>query len=152
MVDYFMKKAILEAGKAYDLDEVPVGAVIVKDGKIIGKGFNQKETSKDATKHAEIVAIKEACKALDSWRLTGCSMYVTLEPCAMCAGALVNSRIDSLVIGARDLKTGACGSVFNIVDDERLNHRIDVKFGVMEDECSIILKEFFKKLRSEKND
>ncbi|SHI42533.1 tRNA-adenosine deaminase [Dethiosulfatibacter aminovorans DSM 17477] len=152
MVDYFMKKAILEAEKAYDMDEVPVGAVVVKDGKIIGRGFNQKELAKDATKHAEILAINEACKTLNAWRLTGCTMYVTLEPCAMCAGALVNSRIDNLIIGARDPKTGACGSVFNIVNEEKLNHGINVEFGVMEDECSTMLKDFFKKLRSRDDD
>lgn len=152
MVDYFMKKAILEAEKAYDIEEVPVGAVIVKDGKIVGKGYNRKEIDKDATKHAEIMAINEACKALDTWRLTGCTMYVTLEPCAMCAGALVNSRMENLIIGAREPKTGACGSVFNLVNEEKLNHSVNVKFGVMEDECSTILKEFFKKLRSKDND
>lgn len=152
MKDYFMNKAILEAEKAYDMEEVPVGAVVVKDGKIIGKGFNQKESAKDATKHAEILAINEACKTLDTWRLTGCTMYVTLEPCAMCAGALVNSRIENLIIGASDPKTGACGSIFNIVNEEKLNHRVKVKFGVMEDECSIMLKEFFRNLRSKDND
>jgi tRNA(adenine34) deaminase len=152
MKDYFMNKAILEAEKAYDMEEVPVGAVVVKDGKIIGKGFNQKESAKDATKHAEILAINEACKTLDTWRLTGCTMYVTLEPCAMCAGALVNSRIDKLIIGATDPKTGACGSIFNIVNEEKLNHRVKVKFGVMEDECSTMLKEFFRNLRSKDND
>jgi tRNA(adenine34) deaminase len=152
MKDYFMNKAILEAEKAYDMEEVPVGAVVVKDGKIIGKGFNQKESAKDATKHAEILAINEACKTLDTWRLTGCTMYVTLEPCAMCAGALVNSRIENLIIGATDPKTGACGSIFNIVNEEKLNHRVKVKFGVMEDECSTMLKEFFKNLRSKDND
>lgn len=152
MVDYFMKKAILEAEKAYDMDEVPVGAVVVKDGKIIGRGFNQKELAKDATKHAEMMAINEACKTLNAWRLTGCTMYVTLEPCAMCAGALVNSRMDNLIIGARDPKTGACGSVFNIVNEEKLNHTINVEFGVMEEECSTMLKDFFKKLRSRDDD
>jgi tRNA(adenine34) deaminase len=152
MKDYFMNKAILEAEKAYDMEEVPVGAVVVKDGKIIGKGFNQKESAKDATKHAEMLAINEACKTLDTWRLTGCTMYVTLEPCAMCAGALVNSRMENLIIGATDPKTGACGSIFNIVNEEKLNHRVNVKFGVMEDECSTMLKEFFKNLRSKDND
>jgi tRNA(adenine34) deaminase len=152
MKDYFMNKAILEAEKAYDMEEVPVWAVVVKDGKIIGKGFNQKESAKDATKHAEMLAINEACKTLDTWRLTGCTMYVTLEPCAMCAGALVNSRMENLIIGATDPKTGACGSIFNIVNEEKLNHRVNVKFGVMEDECSTMLKEFFKNLRSKDND
>lgn len=148
MNEYFMKKALLEAEIAYDLDEVPVGAVIVKEGRIIGKGFNQKESLNNVTSHAEISAIIEASKNLESWRLTGCTMYVTLEPCAMCAGALVNSRIDNLVIGTSDPKTGACGSVFDITNDKRLNHQVNVVSGILEEECSEILKDFFKKLRS----
>lgn len=147
MNEIFMKKALIEAKIAYDLDEVPVGAVIVKEGIIIGKGFNQKESLNDVTKHAEILAIIEASKTVESWRLSGCTMYVTLEPCAMCAGALVNSRIDNLVIGTSDPKTGACGSVFNITNDKRLNHQINVISGILEEECSEILVKFFKKLR-----
>lgn len=146
-----MEKALEEAKKAYDLLEVPIGAVIVKDGKIVGRGFNLKETKKDATLHAEIIAIKDACRNLGGWRLPGCTMYVTLEPCPMCAGALVNSRIERLVIGARDPKTGACGSIINIVEMEGLNHQIDVKFGVLEEECSNLLKKFFIELRQKNN-
>ncbi len=147
MDEIFMMEALKEAYKAYEIKEVPIGAVIVRNGEVVGKGFNQKETLKDATLHAEISAIKDACKNLGGWRLPGCTMYVTLEPCAMCAGALVNARIERLVIGTRDLKTGACGSIMNIVQMEKLNHQIDVEFGVLEEECSNVLKDFFAELR-----
>lgn len=146
--ELFMGEALKEAYKAYEINEVPVGAVIVRNGKIVGRGYNQKETMKDATLHAEISAVKDACVNLGGWRLPNCTMYVTLEPCPMCAGALVNARVQRLVIGVRDLKTGACGSVFNIVQAERLNHQIDVQFGILEEDCSGILKAFFKKLRN----
>ncbi len=151
MDELFMKEALKEAQKAYEINEVPIGAVIVRNGEIVGRGYNQKETMKDATLHAEISAIKDACVNLRGWRLPGCTMYVTLEPCSMCAGALVNSRIERLVIGARDLKTGACGSVLNIVQMEKLNHQINVQFGVLEEDCSNILKTFFAELRISKN-
>jgi tRNA(adenine34) deaminase len=147
MDNFFMNKALDEAYEAYELDEVPIGAVIVKDGKIIGKGYNRKEVSLDTTNHAEIMAIKEASKNLKNWRLTGCTMYVTVEPCPMCAGAIVNSRITELVIGTMDPKGGACGSLYNIVEDDRLNHRVEVRRGILEEKCSSIMKEFFKKLR-----
>jgi tRNA(adenine34) deaminase len=148
MDEIFMNEALIEARKAYDIKEVPIGAVIVRNGEIIGRGYNQKETLKDATLHAEISAIKDACKKLGGWRLPGCTMYVTLEPCAMCAGALVNARVERLVIGAPDYKTGACGSVLNIVQMDELNHQIDVQLGVLQDECSNLLKEFFVELRN----
>lgn len=151
MDEIFMKEALKEAQKAYEINEVPIGAVIVRDGVIIGRGFNEKETLKDATLHAEISAIKEACNTLGGWRLPGCTMYVTLEPCCMCAGALVNARIERLVIGTKDYKTGACGSVMNIVQSNKLNHQIRVQFGVLEEECTNILKSFFKELRNTKN-
>jgi tRNA(adenine34) deaminase len=150
MDEFFMKEALREAQKAYEINEVPIGAVIVKNGEIVGRGYNQKETMKDATLHAEISAIKDACRNLGGWRLPGCTMYVTLEPCPMCAGALVNSRVEKLVIGARDLKTGACGSVLNIVQTEKLNHQINVQFGIMEEDCTKVLKDFFWDLRSSK--
>jgi len=150
MDEYFMKEALKEAHKAYETDEVPIGAVIVRNGEIVGRGYNQKETLKDATLHAEMSAIKDACKNLGGWRLPGCTMYVTLEPCSMCAGALVNARIEKLIIGAPDYKTGACGSVINIVQDEKFNHQIDVRFGVLQEDCSNLLKEFFMKLRNNK--
>jgi len=146
----FMKEAINEAMKAYELREIPIGAVIVRNGEIVGRGYNLKETCKDATLHAEISAIKDACKNLGGWRLPGCTMYVTLEPCAMCAGALVNARVERLVISTKDYKTGACGSVLNIVQMEKLNHQIEVEFGILENECTNMLKEFFVELRKTK--
>lgn len=144
---YFMNEAIKEAIKARELMEIPIGAVIVKDNEIIGRGYNKKETGNDATLHAEIIAIKEACKNLSAWRLLDCTMYVTLEPCAMCAGALVNARIKRVVIATRDEKTGACGTVLNIAQNESLNHQIELEFGVCEEECRGILQDFFKELR-----
>lgn len=150
MDEIFMKEALNEAYKAYEINEVPIGAVIVKNGEIVGRGFNQKETLKDATLHSEITAIKDACNNLGGWRLSGCTMYVTLEPCPMCAGAIVNSRIERLVIGARDLKTGACGSVLDITNNQMLNHQPELKFGVLEDECGNLLQDFFSKLRNDK--
>ena len=147
MEEKFMKEALKEAKKAYDKLEVPVGAVIVKDGKIIDRAHNLKETKYDTTKHAEILAIQKASKKLNSWRLIDCEMYVTLEPCSMCAGALINSRIKKVYIGASDKKTGAVGSVFNLLEDYIFNHKVEYEKGVMQDECEKILKEFFKELR-----
>ncbi|SEG02859.1 tRNA(adenine34) deaminase [Caloramator fervidus] len=142
-----MRIALKEAEKSLLVDEVPVGAIIVKDGKIIARAHNLRETLKDATAHAEILAINEACRVLGGWRLIDCIMYVTLEPCPMCAGAIVNSRIKTLVFGASDPKSGACGSIYNIVNDERLNHRVEVIGGVLRQECGDILKNFFKNKR-----
>ena len=142
-----MKEALIEARKAYMLGEVPIGAVIVKDGQVIARGHNLTETSKDPTAHAEMIAIRAAAKALNGWRLPGCSLYVTVEPCSMCAGAMVWARIENLYIGAMDPKAGACGSVFNIAEEDRLNHRTHVERGILEDECSSIMKEFFRELR-----
>lgn len=130
--------------------EVPVGAVVVYKGEIIGRGYNQRETLKDPTAHAEIMAIKEASRKLGGWRLIDCTLYVTLEPCAMCAGAIVNSRIPRLVIGAMDKRFGCCGSIDNIVDSPKFNHRVEVTYGVLEKECASLLKEFFKDLREGK--
>ena len=143
----FMKEALKQAQKAYNKLEVPVGAVIVKDGKIIARAYNQKEEKNDTTNHAEILAIKKASKKLDSWRLTDCDMYVTLEPCSMCAGALIQSRIRKVYIGALDEKTGACGSVLNLLKDYTFNHKVEIETGVLKEECEIILKDFFKELR-----
>lgn len=143
----FMEAALEEAAKSLDIDEVPIGAVIVKDGEIIGRGYNSVENDKNPTRHAEMKAISEASERLGGWRLIGCSMYVTLEPCSMCAGAIVWSRIENLFIGAMNPKAGACGSLFNIVEDERLNHVVNVERGVMEEECSAMLKNFFRGLR-----
>lgn len=147
MEEKFMKEALKEAKKAYDKLEVPVGAVIVKDGKIIARAHNLKETKFDTTAHAEILAIQKASKKLNSWRLINCEMYVTLEPCSMCAGALINSRIKKVYIGASDEKTGAVGSVFNLLEDYTFNHKVEYEKGVLQDECESILKEFFKELR-----
>ena len=147
----FMKAALKEAKKAYDKLEVPVGAVIVKDGKIIARAHNLKETKFDTTKHAEILAIQKASKKLNSWRLLDCEMYVTLEPCSMCAGALINSRIKKVYIGANDEKTGAVGSVFNLLEDYTFNHKVQIESGILKEECENILTEFFKKLRKIKN-
>lgn len=148
----YMKQAIKQAEKAYENLEVPVGAVIVKDNKIIARAYNQKESKNDTTNHAEILAIKKASKKLNSWRLLDCEMYVTLEPCSMCAGALIQSRIKKIYIGAMDKKTGACGSVLNLLEDYKFNHKVEVETGVMQNECENILKEFFKKLRTIKKE
>lgn len=147
----YMKKAIEEAKLAMNDLEVPVGCVIVKDGEIIGKGHNTVETTKLALSHAEILAIKEASEYIGDWRLNECTMYVTLEPCAMCSGAIVNSRIKRLVIGTMDEKRGCCGSIINLVDDGAFNHRVDVETGVLKNEAQELLKNFFRKLREEKS-
>jgi len=146
----YMKEAIKEAKKAYEKDEVPVGAVIVKDGKIIARAHNIKETKKDTTKHAEIIAIQKASKKLNTWRLAGCTIYVTLEPCTMCAGAMIQARIDKVVIGTLDDKTGACGSVLNLLQDYTFNHTIEIETGIEKEKCEDVLKSFFKKLRKMK--
>ena len=151
MQEKFMKEALKEAEKAYKKLEVPVGAVIVKDGKIIARGHNQKETKTDTTKHAEIIAIQKASKKLKAWRLLDCEMYVTLEPCAMCAGAIINSRIKKVYIGTKDNKTGVVGSVLNLFEDFTFNHKVESEIGLMQEECEKILKQFFKELRLSKN-
>ena len=147
MKEQFMKAALREAQKAYDKLEVPVGCVIVKDDKIIARAHNQKETKCDTTKHAEILAIQKASKKLGAWRLLECEMYVTLEPCSMCAGAIINSRIKKIYIGTKDEKTGAAGSVLNLFEDYPFNHKVEVEKGIMQEQCEKILKDFFKKLR-----
>lgn len=148
MEETFMKEALKEAKKAYKKLEVPVGAVIVKDGKIIARAHNLKETKKDTTKHAEILAIQKASKKIGQWRLLECEMYVTLEPCSMCAGAIINSRIKKIYLGANDEKTGAVGSVFNLFEDYTFNHKVEVEKGILKQECENILKKFFKELRN----
>ena len=139
-----MKIALKEANKSFQLDEVPVGVVIVKDDKIIARGHNLRETKQDPTVHAEIIAIKKASKKLKSWRLIDCTMYVTLEPCSMCAGAIMWSRIKRVVYGAKDIKGGAIGSSFNLFEQKGINHKPEVTSGVLEDEASTLLKDFFK--------
>ena len=145
--EYYMEEALREAKKAFDKLEIPVGAVIVKDGKIIARAHNQKEGKKDTTKHAEIIAIQKASKKLESWRLLDCDMYVTLEPCAMCAGALIQARVRNLYIGTTDEKTGACGSVLNLLEDYPFNHKVKVEKGICQEACEEMLKTFFKTLR-----
>ena len=144
----FMQEALLLAKEAADCGEVPVGAVIVKDGEIIAKGRNMREQKQNALSHAEIEAINNACKKLGSWRLDGCEMYVTLEPCPMCAGAIINSRISTLIFGAYDAKMGSIDSVVNLCDYP-YNHKVEVYGGICEDECLKILKNFFERLRQE---
>lgn len=147
----YMEQALIEARKAYEKEEIPVGAIIVRDNKIIARAHNIKEEKNDTTKHAEIIAIQKASKKLGSWRLNDCEMYVTLEPCAMCAGALIQSRIKKVYIGTMDLKTGACGSILNLLEDYTFNHKVEIEKGIMQQECETILKDFFKMLRSKKN-
>lgn len=144
-----MEEALKEAEKAYKKEEVPVGAVIIKNGKIIARAHNLRETKNISTAHAEILAIEKASKKLNSWRLIDCDMYVTLEPCTMCMGAIISSRIKNLYIGALDKKTGACGSFINL-SDYKYNHNVNIVKGILSDKCEYILKEFFKHLRSNK--
>ena len=146
----FMKEAIKQAKKAYDKEEIPVGAVIVKDGKTIARGYNKKEEKKDTTQHAEIIAIQKASRKIGAWRLQDCEMYVTLEPCAMCTGALIQARLKRVYIGTMDPKTGASGSVLNLLEDYKFNHKVEVETNIMQKECEKILKDFFKYLRSKK--
>lgn len=145
----YMRLALQQAQKAYDLGEVPVGAVIVQDDKIISCGYNAREINKISTAHAEIVAIENACKILGGWRLPRCTLYVTMEPCPMCAGAIINSRIDTVVFGAYDYKAGSCGSIVNLFDLE-YNHKPQLIGGVLQEECTSLLKSFFKNLRDKK--
>jgi len=145
----FMKLAIEQAKIAEENGDVPIGAVIVFQDRIIARAYNQREQLQDPTAHAEIIALTQAAAALGSWRLNGCTIYVTLEPCPMCAGALVLARVDRLVYGCDDPKTGACKSLYNIVQDERLNHRLEVVAGVLAEDCSQQLQDFFQRRREE---
>nr|WP_280634216.1 tRNA adenosine(34) deaminase TadA [Anaerovorax sp. IOR16] len=144
----FMKEALVEAKKAFALQEVPIGAIIEKDGKIVGRGHNLTETMKDPTAHAEILAIRQAAQTLGGWRLLDCNMYVTTEPCSMCAGAIVLARIKKLFIGTQNPKAGACGSIFNIVQEKRLNHFVEIEIGLLQKECEQMMKSFFKVLKT----
>ena len=144
----FMRAAIAEAGLALDEGEVPIGAVVVHDGRIIGRGHNQRETLNDPTAHAEMIAITAAASHLQSWRLARCALYVTLEPCAMCAGAIVLARLERLVFGTADPKAGACMSLYQITADERLNHRVALEYGILREECAEVLQQFFAKQRA----
>ena len=142
-----MLEALAEARRAAGIGEVPIGAVVVRGGKVVGRGHNRREIDGDPLAHAEILAIRQAAEAVGGWRLAGCTMYVTLEPCAMCAGALVNGRVERLVYGAPDPKAGYCGTLGDLVRDPRLNHRLEVTAGVLEDECAALLRGFFASLR-----
>ena len=141
--EYFMRLALREATRALDHDDVPIGAVIVKDGEVIGSGHNERELRADPTAHAEMVALREAARALGSWRVLDAVMYVTLEPCAMCAGAIVLARMPRIVFGARDPKAGAAGSVLDVLNEPRLNHRPQVESGLLEEDCADLLRAFF---------
>ena len=148
--DYWMKKAWNLARKAEAIGEVPIGSIIVKDDAVIGKGFNQRESRNDPSAHAEMIAIRQASRKLNAWRLVGTTLYVTLEPCPMCMGAILLARIDRVVFGCFDPKAGAAGSLYNLAEDPRFNHRVELVSGIMKQECSGILSNFFRKLRAEK--
>ena len=143
----FMKMAIAEAKQARILDEVPIGAIVVHDGQVIGRGHNMREKFQDVTYHAEMLAIMEACTNLGSWRLEDCDLYVTLEPCIMCSGAIINARIKNVYYGAADPKAGAVDSLYHLLSDSRLNHQVHVHSGILGDECSQMLKNFFREIR-----
>lgn len=148
----YMKAALNQAKKALALNEVPIGCVIVYEGKIIARGYNRRNTDKSTLSHAEIIAIKKAAKKLGDWRLEGCCMYVTLEPCQMCAGALVQSRIDRVVIGSMNAKAGCAGSVLNILEMKEFNHQVQVERGILDKECSELISGFFRELRKQKQE
>lgn len=144
---YFMRMALAEAKVAFDTGEVPVGAIVAREDSVVGRGHNMRETWADPTAHAEIIAIREASRHLSAWRLTGCTLYVTIEPCLMCAGALILGRIECLVYGAADPKAGAVRSLYQPLEDSRLNHQVVVREGVLEAECSYLMRQFFRRLR-----
>jgi tRNA(adenine34) deaminase len=148
--EYFMEAALREAQDAFDEGEAPIGAIVVKDNRIIGRGHNRTESLKDATAHAEMMAITSAAGAIGDWRLEGCVLYSTVEPCAMCAGAAVLARIKTIVYGAADLRFGACGTIFNIPVEERLIHRIEIIGGIMEKEAAELMRLFFREVRRKK--
>ena len=143
----YMKQAIRLAGKAAELGEVPIGCVIEYQGKVIGRGYNRRTTDRSTLAHAEIIAIKKACKKMGDWRLEDCTMYVTLEPCQMCAGAIVQARVKKVVIGCMNPKAGCAGSILNVLQMEEFNHQVEIERGVLEEECSQMLTSFFKNLR-----
>ena len=145
-----MKMAIAEAEKARTINEVPIGAIVVLDGEVIGAAHNLRETKQNAVAHAELLAIQAACEKVGTWRLGNAELYVTLEPCAMCSGAIVLSRVKKVVYGAKDPKGGSAGSLMNLLEEERFNHQCEVRSGVLETECSTLLKDFFKSLRQQK--
>lgn len=147
VAEKYMKQAIRLAGKAAELGEVPIGCVIEYQGKVIGRGYNRRTTDKSTLAHAEIIAIKKACKKMGDWRLEDCTMYVTLEPCQMCAGAIVQARVKKVVIGCMNPKAGCAGSILNVLQMDEFNHQVEIERGVLEEECSELLTSFFKDLR-----
>ena len=148
----YMKEAVRQAKKAYGIGEVPIGCVIVYEDKIIGRGYNRRTVDKNTLAHAELIAIRKACKKIGDWRLEGCTMYVTLEPCQMCSGAIVQSRIPRVVIGCMNPKAGCAGSILNLLQVEEFNHQTELTKGVLEEECSQMMKAFFKELRESKKE
>ncbi|MBD5088808.1 MAG: nucleoside deaminase [Clostridiales bacterium] len=146
----FMKEAIKQAKKAYAIEEVPIGCVIVHKDKIIARGYNKRNTKKNTLAHAEMIAIEKACKKLGDWRVEECTMYITLEPCPMCAGAIVQARIPRVVIGTRNKKAGCAGSVLNLLQVQEFNHQVDLTEGVLQEECSQMMKDFFREMREKK--
>lgn len=143
--EYYMKKAIEQAKIAYSLDEIPIGCVIIKDDEIIAEDYNKRNTMKNALGHAEIGAINKACEALGDWRLEECTLFVTIEPCPMCAGAILQARIPRVVFGAKNKKAGCCGSILNILNDDRFNHKAEIFEGILEEECALLMTDFFKR-------
>ena len=146
----YMKEAIKQAKKAYDINEVPIGCVIVYEDKIIGRGYNRRTTDKNPLAHAELIAIKKASKKMGDWRLEDCTLYVTLEPCQMCSGAIVQARVKRVVVGCMNPKAGCAGSILNLLQEERFNHQVELETGVLGEECSQMMKNFFKELRKAK--
>lgn len=148
--EYFMQVALKEAEKAFAIGEVPIGAIVVYENEVIASGYNLRETSQTTLSHAELIAIHQANEVIGSWRLEDCTLYVTLEPCAMCAGAIVQSRMSRVVFGAADVKSGCAGTLMNLLNEEQFNHQVEVKKGILETESSMMLRQFFKQLRQRK--
>ena len=146
--NFFMKEAYKEAIKAYNINEVPIGCVIVYNNNIIARGYNKRNSEKNSLKHAEIIAIDKACNVLGDWRLEGCTLFVTVEPCPMCAGAILQSRIDTVVFGTKNNKAGCCGSILSLLDNKNFNHTVKIIDGILLEDCSMLMKKFFKKLRN----
>ncbi|WP_317366886.1 tRNA adenosine(34) deaminase TadA [uncultured Tyzzerella sp.] len=145
--NFFMKEAYKEAIKAYNINEVPIGCVIVYNNSIISRGYNKRNIEKNSLKHAEIIAIDKACNIIGDWRLEGCTLFVTVEPCPMCAGAILQSRIDRVVFATKNNKAGCCGSILNLLDNKNFNHTVEIIDGILSEDCSMLMKKFFKKLR-----
>ena len=146
--NFFMKEAYKEAIKAYNINEVPIGCIIVHNNNIIARGYNKRNSEKNSLKHAEIIAIDKACNVVGDWRLEGCTLFVTVEPCPMCAGAILQSRIDTVVFGTKNNKAGCCGSILNLLDNKNFNHTVKIIDGILLEDCSMLMKKFFKKLRN----